>query len=147
MRLAQAQLLVHFQVHLDEQPPVELMGGKFVDGQALALRRRADGVEQVLARLGPRLHVHHHVGGHDLADAALDGVADRVHLLEARGARHADGDVHEMPIARRAARAPVRPKARLRAPAPRARRAPASPAARCPAGRPPCACPAARPPR
>ena len=50
MGLAQAQLLVHFQVQLDEEAAVELMRGKFVNRQALPLRRRADGVEQVLAR-------------------------------------------------------------------------------------------------
>ena len=70
-----------------------------MDGQALALGRGANGVKEVLARLGPRLHVHHHVGRQDFADAALDRVADGVHLLEAGGSRHADGDVHEVAIA------------------------------------------------
>ncbi len=66
MRLAQAQLLVHLQMHLDEQPPVQLMRGELVNRQALALGRRANGVKQMLAGLRPRLHVHHHVGRHDL---------------------------------------------------------------------------------
>ena len=92
-------MFIDFQVHLDEQAPVELVGGNFVHREAEARGDHADGVEQMLARDCARLHVHHHVRGHDLADAPLDGVGNGVHLLEAGGARHADRDVHEMLVA------------------------------------------------
>ena len=40
--------------------------------------------------------MHHHVGGHNFADAAFDGVGNGVHLLETGGARNADRNVHEV---------------------------------------------------
>ena len=100
VRLTQAQLFVHFQVQLHEQLPVLLLRRQVVDGQALALRQRADRFEEVLALRRARLHVHHHVRRHDLPDARLDGVGQRVHLLQVGAPRHAHRHVHEVPVAR-----------------------------------------------
>ena len=96
MRLPQAQTFVDFQVHLDEQASFELVGGNFMHGQAEARGDHADGVKQMLSRGGARFHVHHHVRGHNFADAPLDRVGNRVHLLEAGGPRNADRNVHEV---------------------------------------------------
>src|SRR6202142_1385060 len=49
----------------------------------------------MLVAAGARFHMHHHVGGDDGADRALDGVARGVGLLEAGGARDADGNLPE----------------------------------------------------
>ena len=70
-----------------------------MDGQAPALRGRANSVEEMLAGLRARLHVHHHVGGNNFGDTALDGVADVMDVFEAGCAGNADGDVDEMAIA------------------------------------------------
>src|SRR5487761_579820 len=100
MRFAQAQVFVDLQVHLDEQTPVKLVGGNFVYGETEARGDDADGVKQMFSRGGARLHVHHHVGGNNFADAPLDGVGNGVYLLEAGGTRNADGDVHEVLVSR-----------------------------------------------
>ena len=75
------------------------MRRQLVHGEAAALRDRANRFEKVLAGARSRLHVHHHVGGHNLPDAPLDGVAGGMHLFEAGGARHADGHVHKVALA------------------------------------------------
>ena len=83
VRIPQAQLLGHFQVHLDEQPPIELVRGKLMDGQAAPRGNRANPIKQVLPRGSARLHVNHHVGGNDFSNAMLDGIGNGVHLFEA----------------------------------------------------------------
>ncbi len=100
MRFPQAQVFVDFQVHLDKQAAVELVGGNFVHGEAEPRGDGADGVKQMLSRGGARLHVHHHVRGNNFADALLDGVGNGVHLLEAGGPRNADRDIHEVLVSR-----------------------------------------------
>src|SRR5581483_10246348 len=100
VRFAQGQMLIDLQVHIDKNMAVKLMRGKVVYGESAPLRRRADRIENVLARLRSRFHVHHNVGGNDLAHSPLHLIADRVHLLEAGGARNADRDVHKMTITR-----------------------------------------------
>ena len=90
---------VHFQVQLDEEPMIELVRGKFVDGEAAPLRDGANGFEEIFVGLGARLDVHHHVRGNNLRDAFFHGVAGGVGLLQAGGARDADGDVHEIALA------------------------------------------------
>src|SRR5277367_2583323 len=99
VRFAQAGALVHFQVQLDEEAVIELVRGKFVHGEAATLRDGANGFEDVFVGLGARLHVHHHVRGNDLRDAFFHGVAGGVGLLQAGGARHADGHIHEIALA------------------------------------------------
>ncbi len=70
-----------------------------MNSQSHALGYRANGFKQVFALRRAWFRVHHHVGRHNLSNALLDGVAERVHLLEARGARHAHGGIHEVAIA------------------------------------------------
>src|SRR5580700_8977066 len=53
----------------------------------------------MLALRGARFRVDHHIRRHDFADALLDGVAERVDLFEAGGARDADRGVDEMVVA------------------------------------------------
>ena len=99
MRVAQAQVLVHFQVKLDEQLSIVLQCGHVVNGQAHALRDRANSFKEMLALRSARFGVHHHVRRDNLADALLDGVAQGMHLFEAGGSRHADRGVDEMTVA------------------------------------------------
>ena len=99
MRVAQARPLVHFQMQLDEQAPFVVVRGKFVNGEAAALGDGANGFEERLVVARARLDVDDHVGGNDGLDVALDRFAGRVRLLEARRARHADGDVDEIALA------------------------------------------------
>ena len=100
MGLAQAQILIHFQMQFDEQTAILLRRVQIVNRQPHALRRCANRFKEMLASGRARFHVHHHVGRNNFADALLDGIGQRVHLLEARGARHADGRIHEMTVAR-----------------------------------------------
>ena len=83
VRIPQAQLLGHFQVHLDKQPPIELVRGKLMDGQAAPRGNRANPVKQVFPRGSARLHVNHHVGGNDFSNAMLDSIGNGVHLFKA----------------------------------------------------------------
>ena len=75
-----------------------MVRGKFVNSEAAALRDGANRFEEIFVGWRARLHVHHHVRGHDLRDAAFHGVAGRVRLFEAGRARHADGHVHEIAL-------------------------------------------------
>ncbi len=70
-----------------------------MNGESAALRDGANGFEKRLIAARAGLDVDHHVRGNDFRDAALDGVARRMSLFEARRARHADGDVHEVALA------------------------------------------------
>ena len=100
MRFAQAGAFVHFKMQFDEQAALKLMRGKFVDGEASALRDGANCFEQVFIAARARLDVNHYVRiRHDFLDVLLDGVARDVRLLEAGGARDADGDVDEIALA------------------------------------------------
>src|SRR5271170_2491518 len=78
---------------------IELVRGKFVDGEAAALRDGANGFEEIFVGLGARLHVHHHIRGNNLSDPFFHGVAGGVGLFEARGPRNADGHIHEIALA------------------------------------------------
>src|SRR5438309_10247716 len=84
---AKAQMLVHLQVHVDKEMAIELMSSKVVNGQSASLRGRANRIEHVLASLRAWLHMHHDVGGNDLADAPLDRVADGMHPFQAQPPR------------------------------------------------------------
>ena len=53
----------------------------------------------MLAAGRTRLGVNHHVSRHNFADALFDGIAQGMHLFQAGSARHADGSIHEMPVA------------------------------------------------
>src|SRR5487761_669984 len=99
MGFAKAGMLVDFEMTLDEQATADLVRGKFVDGEAAALGRGANGFEEIFAGTRARLHVDDHVGGNDFADAALDAVACGVGFLEAGGARDADIHVDEIALA------------------------------------------------
>ncbi len=100
VRVAQAQFFVHFQVHLNEQAPILLHSGQVMNGEAQALRGGANRFKKMFALGRARLRVHHHVRRDDFADAFFDGVAQSMHLLEARGPRHAHRCIHKVAIAR-----------------------------------------------
>ena len=100
VRFAKSQMFVHLQVHLDEEMTVKLMRGEVVNGQSASLGCGANGIEDVLASLRSRFHMHHDVRGNNLADAPLHLITDRVHLLETHRSRDADRYVHKVPIAR-----------------------------------------------
>jgi hypothetical protein len=99
MRVAQAEVFVHFEVELDEELAAVLQGGDVVNGQAHTLGYRADGFEEVFALRSAGLGVNHDVGWNDFADALFDGIAEGVNLLEAGSARNANGGIDEVAIA------------------------------------------------
>src|SRR5579863_5803886 len=99
MGFAQTPPFVHFEMEFDKQAAIEIMSREFVHGQSAALGHRTDGLEQRLIARRARFDVDHHVGGHDLRDAILDGFARGVCLLEARRSWNAHGDVHEESLA------------------------------------------------
>ena len=69
VRLAQAGVLVHFEMQLDEEVAFVLVRRQFVDGEAAALRDGANRFEQVLVVSRARLDVDHDVRGNDPLDA------------------------------------------------------------------------------
>jgi len=99
MGFAEARMLVDLEMQLDEQAAVDLMRGEFVNGEAAALCRGANGLQEIFAGTRARLHVDDHVGGNNFGNTALDAVAGGVGLFEAGGARNADGDVDEIALA------------------------------------------------
>jgi len=99
MRFPQARVFIHFEVQFDEQLSGVLQRRDVVNGQAHALRDRANGFKQMLTLGSAGLGVHHDVRRDDFADALFDGVAQGVHLLETGGARHADRGIDEMAVA------------------------------------------------
>ena len=74
MGLAQAQVLVHFQVQFNEKAAVLLRRMHIVNRQAHALCGSANGLEQVFAFGRAWFHMHHYVRRNNLADAFLDGL-------------------------------------------------------------------------
>ena len=70
-----------------------------MDGEAATLGDSANGFEQVFVAARARLHVDDYVRRNNLRDAFFHGVAGGVGLLQAGGARDADGDVHEIALA------------------------------------------------
>src|ERR1700691_5410711 len=89
-------------MQLDEEPPLVVVSGQFVDGETALLRDGANGFEKILVVFGARLDVHHNISGKDLADVLLNGLARGMRLLESGGARHADGHIDEIALARAA---------------------------------------------
>src|SRR4051812_3800740 len=96
MRLVQTQLRVNFEVQFNEELRTEFVGRKLVNRESQPLGHGADSLEEMFFGSRARLDVNHDVGRDDLSDAALDGVADRVRLLEAGRSWHADRDVDKV---------------------------------------------------
>ncbi len=86
-------------MQFDEELPILLHGGQIVNRQAQLLSRGANSFKEVLTLRRARLGVNHHIGRNDFADALLNGVAQGMHLLEARGARHAHSGIDKVTIA------------------------------------------------
>ncbi len=86
-------------MQLDEKLSGLLHGRQVVNGEAQALCRSANRFKEMLALRRARFRVHHHIRGNDFADALFDGVAQGMHLLEARGPRDAHCGIDKVAIA------------------------------------------------
>lgn len=99
MGFAERKIFVNFEVKLDEEIAVLLVGGDVVNRIAHALGDSANGFEQIFVVGRTGFGVDDNIGGDDLADAVLDGIGKRVDLLEIGGTGNGDSGVDKVAIA------------------------------------------------
>jgi len=75
VRIAQAQMLVHFQVQFDEKLSILLDRGQVMNGKPHLLCHGANRFKKVFSLWRARLRMHHHVRRNDFPDTFFDGVA------------------------------------------------------------------------